>query len=203
MGCFAKHATTLKDSDNMKLETTPIEGLYVLHRAVHQDSRGQFTRLFAAEQLAAAGRPTNAVHVNTSTSVLAGTLRGIHFQYPPFEEAKIVACTSGAIWDVGVDLRPESPTRFQWYGTVLTPENGVSMVIPEGFGHAFITIEPNSTAVYVVSTIYAPERESGIRYDDQILAIDWPIPPTVLSIKDLAWGKIETRINELNVGFSI
>ena len=174
----------------MKLEPTPINGLFVLHRAVHKDSRGQFRRIFAAEELAAAGRPTNAVHVNTSTSVETGTLRGIHFQYPPYEEAKDVACTAGAIWDVGVDLRPGSPTRFHWFGTELTPENGRSMVIPEGFGHAFITLAPNSTAVYVVSAVYALDHESGIRYDDPTLAIEWPLVPRVLSDKDLAWGHV-------------
>lgn len=187
----------------MKLEATPIEGLYVLHRPVHQDKRGQFTRLFAAEVLASAGRPTEAIHVNTSTSVEAGTLRGIHFQYPPYAEAKIVACTAGAIWDVGVDLRPDSPTRFQWFGKKLTPENGLSMVIPEGFGHAFITLEPNSTAVYVVSAIYAIEHESGLRYDDPVLAIDWPMVPTVVSEKDFSWGRLSERISELDSGFSL
>jgi dTDP-4-dehydrorhamnose 3,5-epimerase len=186
----------------MKLETTPIEGLFVLHRPVHQDSRGQFTRLFAAEGLACAGRPTEAVHVNTSTSEKAGTLRGIHFQYPPFAEAKVVACTAGAIWDVGVDLRPESPTRFQWFGIKLTPDNGLSMVIPEGFGHAFITLEPNSTAVYIISTVYAVVHESGIRYDDPALAIEWPRIPTSMSDKDLAWGQVMSRIDEFNSRFA-
>lgn len=182
----------------MKLEPTPINALYVLHRPVHRDSRGQFSRLFAAEALAAAGRPTEAMHVNTSTSVETGTLRGIHFQFAPFAEAKIVACTSGAIWDVGVDLRPGSPTRFQWFGTKLTPCNGRSMVIPEGFGHAFITLEPNSTAVYVVSAVYAPDHESGIRFDDKMLDIDWPINPAVLSDKDLAWGQLDGRVEQLD-----
>lgn len=187
----------------MKLETTPIEDLFILHRPVHQDKRGQFTRLFAAEGLASAGRPTEAVHVNTSTSVEAGTLRGIHFQFPPYAEAKIVACTAGAIWDVGVDLRPDSPTRFQWFGKKLTPENGFSMIIPEGFGHAFLTLEPNSTAVYVVSAIYAIEHESGVCYDDPALAIDWPMVPTVVSEKDLSWGPISKRIPELDSGFAV
>lgn len=185
----------------MKLAATPIKDLFVLHRPVHKDSRGQFTRLFAAEGLAAVGRPTDAVHVNTSTSVETGTLRGIHFQYPPFAEAKIVACTSGAIWDVGVDLRPGSPTRFHWFGTTLTPENGLSMVIPEGFGHAFITLMPSSTAVYVVSAEYALDHESGIRYDDEMLKIEWPIMPTIQSDKDLAWGQLKSRIDELDLGF--
>jgi len=202
LDCTAQHATTLGETHAMRLESTPINGLFVLHKPVHQDSRGQFTRLFAAEGIAAAGRPTHAVHVNTSTSEEAGTLRGIHFQYAPYAEAKIVACTAGAIWDVGVDLRPQSPTRFQWFGIKLTPSNGLSMVIPEGFGHAFITLEPHSTAIYVVSAVYAPKYESGICYDDPTVAIDWPSAPTVLSAKDLAWGPVKSRVDELDAGFS-
>jgi dTDP-4-dehydrorhamnose 3,5-epimerase len=185
----------------VKLEPTPIDGLFVLQRPVYKDSRGQFTRLFATEGLAAAGASIDAVHVNSSTSVETGTLRGIHFQYPPYAETKIVACTSGAIWDVGVDLRPGSPTRFQWFGTKLAPDNGRSMVIPEGFGHAFITLEPNSTAVYVVSAVYALDYESGVRYDDEMLAIKWPIVPKVLSDKDMAWGNLKDRVNELDLRF--
>ena len=187
----------------MKLEPTPIKDLFILHRPVHRDERGFFTRLFASDEIAAAGRPTDAVHVNTSTSVEVGTLRGIHFQYPPYAEAKIVACTAGAIWDIGVDLRPGSSTRFQWFGTILTPDNGLSMVIPEGFGHAFITMEPNSTAVYVISAVYAPHNESGLRFDDPELAIKWPIYPTVISEKDQAWGSLENRIDEINKGFGV
>ena len=187
----------------MKLETTPIKDLFVLHRPLRKDERGTFTRLFGADEIAEAGRPTNIVHVNTSTSTEAGTLRGIHFQYPPHAEAKIVACTAGAIWDVGVDLRPDSPTQFQWYGEILTPENGLSMVIPEGFGHAFITLEPNSTAVYAISAVYAPEHESGLRYDDLSLGIDWPITPKVVSVKDQAWEPLEKRVKQLNARFEV
>lgn len=187
----------------MKLANTPIKDLYVLHRPLRSDERGTFTRLFGADEIAEAGRPTNIVHVNTSTSSEAGTLRGIHFQYPPYAEAKIVACTAGAIWDVGVDLRPGSPTRFKWYGAVLTPENGLSMVIPEGFGHAFITLEPNSTAVYAISAVYAPEYESGLRYDDPSLAIDWPIKPKVISEKDQAWEQLENCLQQLNDRFEV
>ena len=186
----------------MKLETTPIEGLFVLHRPVRRDERGFFSRIFGADEIAAAGRPPQAVHVNTSTSVEVGTLRGIHFQYSPHAEAKIVSCAAGSIWDVGIDLRPGSPTRFQWFGTKLTPENGVSMVVPEGFGHAFITLEPNSTVVYVVSAAYAISHESGIRFDDPLLGIKWPIVPRVLSEKDRGWGLVEHRMDELDAGFA-
>jgi len=185
----------------MRLEATPIDGLFVLHKPVRRDERGIFCRLFGADEVAAAGRPTEAIHVNSSTSVATGTLRGIHFQYPPYAEAKIVSCVAGAIWDVGIDLRPDSPTRFKWYGTMLTPSSGLSMIIPEGFGHAFITLEPNSTVVYVVSAIYAPNFESGIRYDDPLINIDWPMHPSVISDKDRSWGLIENRIEELGNGF--
>ena len=186
----------------MKLETTPIKDLYVLHRNIQRDERGSFTRLFGEDEMKALNRPSYAAHVNTSTSAFAGTLRGIHFQYPPFSESKIVACTSGAIWDVGIDLRPKSSTKFMWFAKTLTPENGLSMVIPEGFGHAFITLEPNSTAVYVVSQIYAPDHESGIQYNDPKLSIDWPITPKIISKKDQKWGLLDNRLEELNDRFS-
>ena len=103
---------------------------------------------------------------------------------------------------MGIDLRPDSPTRFKWFGTKLTPENGVSLIVPEGFGHAFITLEPNSTVVYVVSSVYAPDHESGIMYDDPLLKIEWPIQPIVISDKDRSWDKIEKRLEELDSGFS-
>jgi dTDP-4-dehydrorhamnose 3,5-epimerase len=185
----------------MKLKKTRIEDLFLLHRPVRCDERGFFSRLFGSDEMTLAGRPTEAVHVNSSTSTHAGTLRGLHFQYPPYMETKIVSCASGAIWDVGVDLRLGSSTRFQWFGTLLTPENGISMVIPEGFGHGFITLEPNSTAIYVTSAIYSPRHESGIRYDDPRLNIHWPSRPQVLSDKDQEWGPISKRINEIDAGF--
>jgi dTDP-4-dehydrorhamnose 3,5-epimerase len=187
----------------MKLEKTSISDLYVLQRKIVEDNRGSFSRLFGEDDISNAGRPTNIVHVNTSTSVEAGTLRGVHFQYPPFSEAKVVACTSGSIWDVGIDLRPDSPTRFQWHGEVLTPDNGKSMIVPEGFGHAFITLEPNSTAVYAISAYYNIEYESGACFDDPLIGIDWPIEPTVVSEKDREWGLLEDRILELDKNFSI
>jgi len=186
----------------MKLEKTPLEGLFVLHRPVRQDHRGFFNRLFGTDEIASAGRPMEAHHVNTSTSIAVGTLRGIHFQYPPHSEAKVVSCVAGSLWDVGIDLRPSSPTRFQWFGTKLTPANGLSMIIPEGFGHAFITLEPYTTAAYVVSACYAPAYESGVRFDDPMVGIKWPIEPKIISDKDCSWGLIEQRLDELSKGFT-
>ena len=187
----------------MRLEPTTINDLKILHRKIFADERGTFTRLFGTDEMSAAGRPTTVAHINTSTSTKIGTLRGVHFQYPPFSEAKIVACTSGAVWDVAVDLRPNSLTQFKWFGVELTPENGKSLVIPEGFGHAFLTLKPNSTLVYAVSEVYSPSNEDGIRYDDALLNIRWPIEPETISKKDLNWGDVSSRVDAINSNFSL
>ena len=184
----------------MELEKTKIEGLFVMHRPLRGDSRGVFTRLFGEDEISNAGRPTKAVHVNTSISKERGTLRGIHLQYQPYCETKVVACLVGSIWDVAIDLRPQSPTRFEWFGVNLTPDNGKSLIIPEGFGHAFVTLEPNTSVVYVVSNTYSLDHESGFRFDDPYLDIKWPIKPKVLSDKDKVWGKLSERIEELDQG---
>lgn len=185
----------------MKLLPTQLQGLLIVERSIVRDNRGKFTRLFGEDELDSQGRPMKAIHVNSSTSDQVGTLRGLHFQYSPFAEAKLVSCVAGSVWDVGVDLRPNSPTRFKWFGMELNPENGRSLLIPEGFGHGFITLEPNTTLVYVVSERYAPKKESGARFDDPTLNVDWPITPVVLSDKDLAWTPINQRIDELDRGF--
>ena len=185
----------------MEFIKTNIEGLYHINRPLIKDDRGIFTRLFAQDELNNAGIKGKAIHINSSANKLKGTLRGIHFQFPPFSEIKIVSCISGSVWDVGVDLRPNSKTRFKWFGQKLTPENGKSLLIPEGFGHGFITLEENSTLVYVVSAEYKPEYESGARFDDPLLQIKWPINPLVVSEKDKNWINIENRIDELDHKF--
>ena len=182
----------------MELEETAIEGLFIIHRKFISDSRGVFSRLFAEDELELAGRPTRAVHVNTSTSPEAATLRGIHFQYPPYSEAKIVSCTNGKLWDVAVDLRPNSPTRFQWHGIMLSPGEPTSFLIPEGCAHGFITLEPHSTILYIVSNTYAPSHESGVRFDDTMLSIDWPVAPNLISDKDRRWPSLQSQIPEIN-----
>lgn len=185
----------------MKLRLTPLDGMFVVERSMMHDARGTFTRLFGEDEIKLAGRSMKSVHVNSSTSTEVGTLRGLHFQYPPFAEAKLVSCVAGAVWDVGVDLRPHSPTQFQWFGLELTPENGISLLIPEGFAHGFLTLQPNTTLVYVVSERYAPGEESGVRFDDPLTNIEWPIEPTVLSAKDVAWLPLGDRFDELESRF--
>ena len=102
-----------------------------------------------------------------------------------------------------MDLRPNSPTKYQWFGEVLTPDNGKSLIVPEGFGHAFITLEPYSTVVYVISAIYRPEYESGLQFDDPMLNIEWPLQPSVVSEKDRSWGMLEDHMNEIDQGFAL
>ena len=186
----------------LKVRNTTLTGLLVIEKPVRKDPRGTFTRLYGQDELEKTGINISAKHVNTSTSTQAGTLRGIHFQFPPFAETKVVSCTSGALWDVGIDLRPRSPTRFKWHAELLTPDNGLSLVIPAGFGHAFLTMEPNTTAVYIVSEVYSPQHEFGLRFDDPKIGISWPRDPQVLSDKDQSWGYLDSVINELSIGFS-
>jgi len=186
----------------MHLEPTHISDLNVLRKPIREDERGVFCRLYADDEIKKVGRNTKAVHVNSSTSLKEGTIRGIHYQYPPFAEEKIVSCVHGSIWDVAVDLRPDSSTRFQWFGLELSPLNGLSLIVPRGFGHAFITLEPNATVIYAVSTCYSIEHESGARFDDPLININWPIKPSVLSPKDHSWLPLSGRINELNDKFN-
>ena len=186
----------------MKLEKLPLKDMFLIQRPVFNDERGRFSRLFDDDDFLNAGLNLKAVNINSSTSIKKGTLRGIHFQYPPFSETKIVCCTSGSIWDLGVDLRPKSPTRFDWFGIELNPENGKSLLIPDGFGHAFITLESNTTVVYVTTEQYSQKHESGIIFNDPLLKINWPIEPKTLSEKDKNWGNLDMRIEELNKGFN-
>jgi dTDP-4-dehydrorhamnose 3,5-epimerase len=187
----------------MFLEETPIKGLFTLRRKIHQDARGIFSRLYSEDEIIGHNAGAKPVHINSSISNKVGTLRGIHFQYPPYHEVKIVSCVAGAVWDVGVDLRPNSPTRFKWFGIELTPTNGMGLLIPQGFGHAFITLKPNSVLVYAVSQRYNLASEDGIRFDDPIIGIKWPITPRVVSNKDATWEPFEGRIEEFTSKFCI
>ena len=138
------------------------------------DPRGWFARLFCEEEFAAAGLATRFVQANASANPRAGTLRGMHFQYSPHAEVKVVRCTRGAIFDAIIDLRPNSPTYRQWEGFELTVENGRMLYVPEGFAHGYQTLEDDSEVSYLVSYPYTPGAEGGLRYDDPAFAIAWP-----------------------------
>lgn len=140
------------------------------------DSRGWFSETYQRDRFRAAGVGADFVQDNQSYSAPAGTLRGIHFQTPPHAQAKLVRCLKGRIWDVAVDLRGGSPTYGRWVAAELTAGRGEQLFIPAGYGHAFLTLEPDCEVAYKVDDFYAPECDGGIRWDDPDLAIAWPLP---------------------------
>ncbi len=168
----------------MKFNPTPLEGAFLVDLEKRGDDRGFFARFFCQREFEAHGLPGLFVQVNNSLSKEQGTLRGLHYQLPPKQEDKLVRCIKGSIWDVILDIRPGSKTFGKWFGHTLTAENRTMMVVPKGFAHAFITLEPDSEVLYLVSEFYAPEQERCIRWNDPLFAIRWPIEPQVLSDKD-------------------
>ena len=151
---------------------------------VGRPERGFFARAFCANEFAEHGLNTNWVQANNSLSRNSGTLRGIHFQKDPHSEVKLVRCIKGSVWDVVVDLRPNSGTSGQWFGTILSEHNRQSMYVPKNFGHGFISLEPDSEIFYLVSEFYAPSFECTLAWDDPDLNIEWPVNPSLISEKD-------------------
>lgn len=169
----------------MLYRETGLKDAYLIDLEKRGDERGFFARFFCAEEFAKMGLKSQFVQVNNSLSAQKGTLRGIHYQLAPKAEVKVVRCIQGALWDLIVDLRPDSPTFKKWFGAELTAENRRMMYVPEGFGHAFLTLEDNTEALYLVSEYYSPQHERGLRFDDPAFNIQWPGKPVVISDKDL------------------
>lgn len=163
---------------------TPLAGLKRVERRTMGDARGFFSRLFCAEELAEAGWSKPVAQINQSVTARQGTVRGLHFQYPPHAEMKLVSCLRGAIWDVAVDLRAGSPTFLHWHGEELSPGNLRALVVPEGFAHGFQTLTEACEVLYLSSAPYTPSAESGLQPQDPTLAIAWPLPITELSDRD-------------------
>lgn len=173
---------------------TPLEipGLYLLEFNAFQDNRGKFTRIFCARELAEIGINKPIAQINYSASKTSGTLRGMHFQCPPHAETKIVQCVKGKCFDVAVDLRKKSSTYLQWHGEFLEECDDKAFVIPEGFGHGFLTLEPDTELMYFCTEFYTPESEGGVRYDDPAIGIEWPHPAKIMSNKDLSHALINS-----------
>jgi dTDP-4-dehydrorhamnose 3,5-epimerase len=146
------------------------------------DDRGWFCETFHRERFATLGIADVFVQDNHSMSLATGTLRGIHFQTPPYAQAKLVRCLRGRIWDVAVDLRRGSPTFGGWVAAELGAENGRQLYVPVGFGHAFVTLEPDTEVSYQVSHLYSPRADAGLRWNDPDLAIEWPCEPEALRL---------------------
>ena len=152
-----------------------------------KDERGFFARTWCQKDFEAHGITCQFVQHNISFNKRKGTLRGMHYQIAPHEEAKLVRCTRGAIYDVIIDLRPDSPTYGQWMGVELTAENHKMVYVPEGFAHGFQTLESDTEVTYQVSQFYTPGAEQGVRYNDPAFGIAWPLNVQVISEKDASW----------------
>ncbi len=175
----------------MEITRTKLDGVVIIEPAVFGDKRGFFMESWSRRAFAAAGLDYDFVQDNHSASTVKGTLRGIHFQRGEAAQAKLVRCTKGAVLDVAVDLRPDSPTYKQWIGVELSADNKRQLLIPRGFGHGFLTLTDEVEFMYKADNFYAPEADGGIRWNDPELAIDWGIDEPILSDKDskLPWLK--------------
>jgi dTDP-4-dehydrorhamnose 3,5-epimerase len=171
----------------MILTETKLKGAYVVDLERREDSRGFFARAFCQKEFAALGLNPVIAQANIGSNRRAGTMRGMHFQYPPAAETKLVRCTRGAVHDIIVDLRPESPTYLQHVVIELTADNGRAIYIPGRFAHGYQALEDNSETTYQVGEFYTPGCEGGLLYDDPRLQLEWPLPVTVISDKDRQW----------------
>jgi dTDP-4-dehydrorhamnose 3,5-epimerase len=161
-------------------------GAYLVKPQMMSDERGAFARRFCADEFRSLGLETDLVQRSISFNARAGTLRGMHFQAPPYLETKIVRCTRGAIFDVLVDLRSGSPTYGQWHGEELTADNRLMVYIPKGFAHGFQSLIDNTEVDYEITPAYRPDAAAGFRFDDAGLAIIWPIAEMIVSERDRA-----------------
>ena len=168
----------------MLFAETKLKGAFIIDVDLREDERGFFARSWCKNEFIEHGLNPHLVQCNISFNKKRGTLRGMHFQITPFEEVKLVRCTLGAIYDVIIDLRPDSPTYCQWLSVELTQENHRAVFIPAGFAHGFQTLQDNSEVFYQMSEFYHPECSRGVRWNDIAFGVDWPIDKPIISDRD-------------------
>jgi len=172
---------------SMTFTETKLRGAYIIEVQKFEDNRGFFGRTFCQKEFKDHGLNPNVAQANVSFNKKKGTLRGMHYQAAPYGEIKLVRCTRGAIYDVIIDVRPDSPTYKQWVGVPLKEDTFTMLYVPEGFAHGFETLDDETEVIYQVSQFYTPGSERGIRYDDPVFRIDWPLEVQVISDKDGSW----------------
>ena len=177
----------------MKFTETKLQGAFIIAPDLIEDERGFFARTFCRREFEEQGLNPYLVQCNISFNKTKGTLRGMHYQASPNADEKLVRCTAGAIHDVIIDLRPESPTFKQWIATKLTEQNHQLLYVPEGLAHGFQTLMQQTEVFYQVSAFYHPTSERGVRWDDPTFGIEWPLPVSVVSRKDLSHPDWEVR----------
>ncbi len=168
----------------MIFQETKLEGAFIIDPERQEDERGFFARTWCQQEFKAHGLNPHLVQCSISFNQKRGTLRGMHYQVPPYQEAKLVRCTIGAIYDVIIDLRPSSITFKHWVGVELSSENHRMLYVPEGFAHGFQTLVDTSEVFYQISEFFHPECIMGVRWNDPAFKIEWPLVPTVLSVRD-------------------
>lgn len=172
----------------MIISPTPLRDAAIIDLEKREDERGFFARAWCRQELEAAGIDSRVVQANIGFCRERGTLRGLHYQTGPAAEQKWIRCIRGAVYDVIIDLRRESPSYRQWYGAELTADNRRMLYVPKGFAHGYLSLEDNAEVYYLVSDVYSPGHEGGIRWDDPAFSIDWPIRNgLILSDKDRVW----------------
>lgn len=176
---------------------TELSGAYILELERREDARGFFARAFCQKEFAAHGLKPAIAQANIASNPKKGTLRGMHFQFPPAAETKLVRCTRGAIVDIIVDLRPESPTYLRHIAVELDEDNQRALYVPERFAHGYQVLRDNTDTSYQVGEFYTPGLESGLRYDDPRLGLEWPLPVTMIADKDRAWRLLDEIEPEL------
>lgn len=162
----------------------PLSGLTLIKQQHLRDERGFLSRLFCANELAAAGWHQPIAQVNHTLTAVAGMVRGLHYQMPPHAEMKLVSCIQGKVWDVAVDLRANSPTFLQWHAQYLSSSDGLGLLIPEGFAHGFQALSDNVELLYCHSAPFSPDSEAVLDARDERLAITWPLPFLIRSLRD-------------------
>lgn len=177
----------------MRFSQTELPGVFLIEPEMLTDDRGSFARSFCVDEFAAAGIDFEIVQANLSCNKFSGTVRGMHYQRAPHAEAKVVRCSSGAMYDVVVDLRPDSATYGKWFAAELNADNKVAMFIPEGCAHGFQTLLDNTEVDYLMSGRYAPELATGVRYDDPAFGIEWPLPVSSVSEGDRSWPDFQPQ----------
>jgi dTDP-4-dehydrorhamnose 3,5-epimerase len=177
----------------MKFTETKLKGAFLVEIEKLTDDRGFFGRSWCRKEFDDHGLNSRLVQANVSFNRKKGTLRGMHYQIAPFQESKLIRCTRGAIFDVIIDLRLDSPTYKQWTGVELTADNYTMFFVPEDFAHGFQTLTDESEITYQVTQFYTPGSERGIRFDDTAFGIQWPLDVTVISDKDRTWPDFEVQ----------
>ncbi len=173
----------------MTFTETKLAGVFVIEPDVYHDGRGSFEATWHRDALAGRGLETTIAQTSLARNAKRGTIRGLHFQAPPFEEVKIVRVVGGAAWDVALDLRAGSPTYGQWCGVELSADNRRMVYLPRGIAHGYQTLADDTDVLYFVSAPYTADHQRGIRWDDPAFGISWPLGrPTVMSERDLAFG---------------